>query len=112
MASRSASSRVGRRKLLLKSLRLDYQPHQNLIPLRVEENIRKIRAGESLEPVLVCYDGEKYWLYDGFHRVEALKSLGRKRVDADVFVGTFDEMEAEFKQRYLPALKDFLRNSS
>ena len=38
-------------------------------------------------PVIVYYDGEDYWLADGFHRVAAWGRIGRDGVPADVRQG-------------------------
>lgn len=39
-------------------------------------------------PVIVYYDGEDYWLADGFHRVAAWGRIGRNAVPADVRQGS------------------------
>jgi ParB-like chromosome segregation protein Spo0J len=44
-------------------------------------------AGISIPAVTVFYDGDKYWLADGFHRVAAFKSIGRKTIGANVYPG-------------------------
>jgi hypothetical protein len=36
---------------------------------------QKIQTGSKFPPVDVYYDGERYWLADGFHRVAAYKKL-------------------------------------
>jgi ParB-like chromosome segregation protein Spo0J len=40
----------------------------------------------------VCFDGEKYWLFDGYHRLEAMKSLGFNR--CDVIINRGDRRDA------------------
>jgi len=47
-----------------------------------------IRSGVDFPPVTVFYDGKKYWLADGFHRVEAHKRAGAFQIAADVRQGT------------------------
>jgi hypothetical protein len=37
--------------------------------------------------VVVYFDGQDYWLADGFHRVQAAMQIGRKRLDADIRPG-------------------------
>ncbi|MBW4640774.1 MAG: ParB/RepB/Spo0J family partition protein [Gloeocapsa sp. UFS-A4-WI-NPMV-4B04] len=39
-------------------------------------------------PILVFYDGEKYWLADGFHRVAAAKKLELSEIAATIRKGT------------------------
>jgi hypothetical protein len=47
-----------------------------------------IDAGAAFPSIIVFYDGEKYWLADGFHRFHAFAKLGRMHIDADVRQGT------------------------
>jgi hypothetical protein len=54
----------------------------------VEEYAESYRAGTTMPPVVVFYDGKDYWLGDGFHRVEAQRRLTFVDVGADVRAGT------------------------
>ena len=49
------------------------------------------KKGENLPPVVLCYNSvlNKYYLADGFHRVEARKRLKYTSVSAEVFNGTY-----------------------
>lgn len=47
--------------------------------------------GAQFPDVTVFTDGERYWLADGFHRVEAARRIGRTTVSADVRKGTEDD---------------------
>ena len=60
--------------------------------------------GEKIEPISVCYDGERYLLKDGFHRLEAARRLKRRKISAEVTKGTLEEMETEWRQ-HLEAAK-------
>lgn len=40
------------------------------------------------EPVIIYYDGENYWLADGFHRVAGAKQFGIRNLRADIRQGT------------------------
>ena len=40
-----------------------------------------------VHPIKVCFDGDKYWLFDGYHRMEAMKSLGLNQCDVVIFQG-------------------------
>lgn len=59
----------------------------------VAEYADAINAGAQLPPPVVFYDGNEYWLGDGFHRVEAYKWAYKEikvigSIDVDVRVGT------------------------
>jgi len=95
------------RRLPLSAIRLDFQPHENLIPEVVANYARRIQRCERIEPVFVCYDGVNFWLKDGFHRYQAASDMGRKTITAEVVPGTFADMEAEWK-RYMTELKSEL----
>jgi hypothetical protein len=47
-----------------------------------------IRAGDPFPPVRLVFDGADYWLWDGFHRMEAHEVAGLTDILADVMVGT------------------------
>ena len=44
-------------------------------------------SGIELPPIVVFHDGERYWLADGFHRLEAQLMVGRATVEAIVHQG-------------------------
>jgi hypothetical protein len=44
--------------------------------------------GATFPPVDVVYDGTDYWLWDGFHRLEAAKRKGSQYISANVSIGT------------------------
>jgi hypothetical protein len=95
-------------KLLnLDQICLIFQPPENLIEPVVLEYVERMKRHEKLEPILVCFDGERYFLKDGFHRVEAARRLKRRKITANVTRGTLEEMEAEW-QEYLRAVKQDL----
>ena len=55
--------------------------------------------------MVVYYDGQDYWLYDGFHRVYAALSLNRFDIEAEVVQGTYSDMVARWKEG-LEAVKE------
>lgn len=59
----------------------------------VSEYLEAMESGSSFPPVVAFYDGEDYWLADGFHRLEAYQRLGRKKVDVEVYNGTKREAQ-------------------
>ncbi len=40
----------------------------------------QMEDGKELEPVTVFYDGESYWLADGFHRWHAHRNQGKEAI--------------------------------
>jgi uncharacterized ParB-like nuclease family protein len=92
-------------------LRLDYQASECLLEERVQERMQEIADGHPMEPILVRFDGESYFVYDGFHRVEAARRSGIVEIDAEVSPGTLQEMEEEYR-KYLDALRTELRSGA
>lgn len=72
----------------------EVQPRTRLDPRTVEAYASSYEAGERLPFPVVFYDsspqwgGTKMWLADGFHRVRALRNIGRKKIQVDKRVGT------------------------
>lgn len=52
--------------LPIESIRLDFQKDDLLDDEKVEEFAQRLRNGEKPDPVRVNFDGENYWLGDGF----------------------------------------------
>lgn len=77
-------------QLLINLLRLDggTQPRAEIDPFVVEDYAAALNDGVALPPVTVFYDGNDYWLADGFHRVSATKKLNKTEIEADVKQGT------------------------
>lgn len=63
------------------------QPRAQLYKEVVAEYAEDMRLGAVFPPVIVYFDGEEYWLADGFHRVRARESIGDKEVTAEVHLG-------------------------
>ena len=66
----------------------DVQPRVETDSNTVKEYAERIEAGDKLPPVVVYFDGEIYWLAEGFHRLAAYKKLGRKQIECIVIDGT------------------------
>ena len=56
----------------------------------IERYAAEMVAGDKFPPIVLFFDGKEYWLADGFHRIEALKSKYLK-VFADVRNGTRED---------------------
>lgn len=54
----------------------------------VREYAADMKAGAEFPPLSVVFDGENYWLWDGFHRWHAWNRLGVEEVLAEVRMGT------------------------
>jgi len=90
--------------LPLASIRLDFQPRDNLIEETVQKYMALLRQGEKLPPLEVRFDGKHYFLADGFHRLEAARRMGLKTIAVEIRRGTLAEMETEYKE-YLVRLR-------
>ncbi|MFP5274909.1 DNA cytosine methyltransferase [Coleofasciculus sp.] len=55
--------------------------HKNILKEAIED-------GAELDPVVVFYDGESYWLADGFHRCKATEESGFEDIDVIIHQGT------------------------
>lgn len=64
------------------------QPRAKLFEEVVADYAEDMKQGAEFPPVVIYYDGEEYWLADGFHRVRAKEAIGAKKVTAEVHLGT------------------------
>lgn len=80
-------------KLQIEKIRLDggTQPRAEINQAVVEEYADLYRAGVSMPPIEVFFDGVDYWLADGFHRWNAAQNAGLSTIEANVRPGTRDE---------------------
>ena len=70
----------------------DTQPRVHLDQNTVEEYADVIQNGETMPPLDVFYDGESYWLADGFHRYTAMTRIdSQKPIKCNVHEGTLDD---------------------
>lgn len=54
----------------------------------VTDYAEAMSAGDTFPPVVVYHDGVDYYLADGFHRLHAVRRLGKTSIQADVRTGT------------------------
>lgn len=47
-----------------------------------------IESTRTCAPLSVCFDGSDYWLFDGHHRLAAMKSLGFNTCKVTIYKGT------------------------
>lgn len=70
----------------------DTQPRTRLNQSTVEEYVEAIQNGDAMPPIDVYYDGESYWLADGFHRYNALMVVDSQQpIKCSVHEGTLDD---------------------
>lgn len=64
------------------------QPRARLDEETINTYTQCILDGDQFPPVKLFYDGESYWLADGFHRAKAHERAKRKNIKAEVTSGT------------------------
>lgn len=77
--------------LALERIRVDggTQPRAELHTAVIEEYAEQMRQGVEFPPVIVFFDGQDYWLADGFHRLAAARIACPERpLPAEVIQGT------------------------
>jgi transposase-like protein len=81
-------------QLNIDSIRIDggTQPRAELHTDVVNEYAELMRGGAAFPPVSVFYDGQDYWLADGFHRFHAWRhARPGQPIEAGVFQGTLED---------------------
>jgi len=53
--------------------------------------VEAIASGAEFPPVKAFSDNGTFWLWDGFHRVEACRFLGFAEIEADIQPGTYED---------------------
>lgn len=56
-------------------------------PAVVADYADAMEAGATFPPIIVFFDGTRYWPGDGFHRIEAARRIARAAISADVRKG-------------------------
>lgn len=74
----------------LASIRIDggTQSRSAIYENIVNDYANAIGEGAAFPPIVVFFDGERYWLADGFHRHAAYGQLGLAEIDAYIRQGT------------------------
>lgn len=67
------------------------QPRAALDEQVVAEYFDAQSRGDDFPPISVVYDGEHYWPYDGFHRIEVCRRAGALLIGAQVTQGTVED---------------------
>ena len=70
----------------------------------VTSYIQEIEPTRSCSALKACFDGTDYWLFDGYHRLEAMRRLGFNTCAVQIFKGS----RRDAFRRYI---KDKLRSA-
>lgn len=84
------ASAIQLESLPIASIMLDHeiQPRQQLNQEVVAEYAEAMKQGATFPPVVAYFDGTKYWLADGFHRVQAKETNGALEILTEVQLGS------------------------
>ena len=82
-------------ELRLDQIRTDggTQPRYALDFSTIDDYTDEMEAGVKFPPVVVFYDGENYWLADGFHRKMATEQTGADKIAVDLRQGTLEDAQ-------------------
>ena len=86
---------MNRVSLRIEDIQMDggTQPRAVLDWDAVHDYTDAMEAGANFPPVTVFYDGESYWLADGYHRVRAAYAANFENIDCDVRQGTLQDAQ-------------------
>lgn len=65
----------------------EIQPRSQLNETVIEKYSEAMLIGAQFPPITVFYDGFKHWLADGFHRVQAKRAVGERKILAEIMFG-------------------------
>ena len=54
----------------------------------VTSYIQEIEPTRRCSPLKACFDGTDYWLFDGYHRLEAMRRIGFNTCAVQIFKGS------------------------
>jgi hypothetical protein len=70
------------------------QPRAQIDQTVCDEYGERMKAGEKFPPIDVFFDGEDYWLADGFHRLQAyVMALPGEAIECNVFAGSLQDAQ-------------------
>src|SRR5215469_17663878 len=93
-------------ELAIDRLCLDFHRPEHLDKETVQKYIVMMSLRDEVEPVIVYFDGTKYWLAHGFHRIAAALVLGRQTISSIVRQATVAELEAECQRNFEAELSE------
>lgn len=66
----------------------DIQPRTAMDMVVIQEYADEMKSGTKFPPIEVVFDGQDYWVWDGFHRAKAARSAQLAQIAANVQSGT------------------------
>lgn len=69
------------------------QPRGVLDEDHINDLLHALKNGAKLEAILLYYDGENYWLTDGYHRLAAIIRHGKDKIKATIRQGTLQDAQ-------------------
>ena len=69
------------------------QPREAMDPALINDYAEAMERGDVFPPIEAVFDGEHYWLTDGFHRFTAAEYIGAETITAIVNDGTRRDAE-------------------
>jgi hypothetical protein len=69
------------------------QPRGVLDEDHINDLLYALKNGAKLEAILIYYDGENYWLTDGYHRLAAIIRHGKNKIKAIIRQGTLQDAQ-------------------
>lgn len=67
--------------------------HRALNPDHVEQMMIALKSGRQFPKGKVVSDGKTYWMFDGFHQLEARRQNKLKSMEVEIFPGDFREAQ-------------------
>jgi hypothetical protein len=99
--------------IFLSDIDIQNSPHVRaaIIDPVVQDYLEAYKSKSPMPPPILCKTREatKWWIVDGLHRISALQLLGRKAIECETMLGTFnDALKLALKQN----IKHGLRRSN
>lgn len=69
------------------------QPRVMINMFVVDDYAQAMNQGIPFPPIELVFDGENYWLWDGFHRLDAASAAGLPTILANIQKGTLQDAE-------------------
>lgn len=88
MNQKGANSSINNLNLSEIILDREIQPRMQLNQEVVTAYAQAMKRGATFPPVVIFFDGKRYWLADGFYRVKAKEANGKQSISSEVRHGS------------------------